>query len=281
MSTCICGGEPMLRKDAVFEYIRILKSGDIIVNMVSNGYFISDEVASKLHDLKINNVQISVDGFEENHDWLRNKKGSFEKAINAINHLISNGCEVNVACTPTTKNINEIESLVGYLADLGISGFRMQPIMPMGRAITLDEFYPTQMQYIKLSRIISKLRSMYPKVYFEWGDPSGHLALVKEGVWNKLITVSPYGDVLLSPYLPISFGNVLRHTLEEYLDAGLDEIGKIEPITQLSDLISNTENIDVSKNTKMPALYTSDLFRMDILDDNIDEKINELKKLIG
>lgn len=67
---CLCGGEPLLRKDVVFKMIEILKSGNIQnVNMVSNGFILEREIAEELKKRGVDFVQISVDGAQsESHD---------------------------------------------------------------------------------------------------------------------------------------------------------------------------------------------------------------------
>ena len=57
-----------------------------MVNIVTNGWFVdkieklSNEVLDKIPDLHIN-FGISIDGLEEKHDFIRQKKGSFKKML--------------------------------------------------------------------------------------------------------------------------------------------------------------------------------------------------------
>ena len=76
----LAGGEPMIRND-VFEIINIFKKNNDLhmVNIVTNGWFVdkieklSNEVLDKIPDLHIN-FGISIDGLEEKHDFIRQKK---------------------------------------------------------------------------------------------------------------------------------------------------------------------------------------------------------------
>ena len=113
---CFCGGEPLIRKDILIKCCELLKTssnGMIKVNMVTNGELMSKEVASDLFKVGFDTIQVSLDGADaDTHDWLRNKKGAFEKAVNAIKYLNEAGFSVGVACTPTLKNINNVEGIL-------------------------------------------------------------------------------------------------------------------------------------------------------------------------
>lgn len=58
-----------------------LSDANINVNMVSNGYLLDYDTAKKLVESGISLIQISIDGFEEDHDWLRGKIGSFKRPL--------------------------------------------------------------------------------------------------------------------------------------------------------------------------------------------------------
>ena len=83
----------MIRND-VFDIINIFKKNNDLqmVNIVTNGWFIkkikdlANEVLDKIPDLSIN-FGISIDGLEEKHDFIRQKKGSFQKCCETLEEL--------------------------------------------------------------------------------------------------------------------------------------------------------------------------------------------------
>ena len=280
---CFCGGEPLLRKDIVYEVGSLIKnSGSCSLNMVSNGLLIDEEVSRKVKEIGFNFVQISVDGFKENHDWMRNKDGAFDSAMNAIRCLKNNGMNVGVACTPTIRNIAEVPKLIEKLDSMGVNSFRMQPIMPLGRAIGITDFYPSDIDYIKLSRKLDLLSaSRKYKMEIEWGDPTQHISSMSEGYWTKGLTINAYGDIMISPYIPVSIGNVRNHSIKDYFDSGMRNIHNISSFKLLFDLMLNKGTLDVASVSNLPRLYSSSLFKMDIIDDDLQEKDHELTKIIG
>ena len=83
----------MIRND-IFEIINIFKKNNDLqmVNIVTNGWFVgkikdlANEVTEKLPDLSIN-FGISIDGLEDKHDFIRQKKGSFKKCCETLEEL--------------------------------------------------------------------------------------------------------------------------------------------------------------------------------------------------
>ena len=82
-----------------------------------------------------------------------------------------------VACTPSKVNIQEIDKLIDLCVSLGVNDFRMQPLMKMGRANTIDQYFLNEYEYFKLRRLLIKKSAEYGDIInIEWGDPLLHLA---------------------------------------------------------------------------------------------------------
>ncbi|MBE6525281.1 MAG: radical SAM protein [Thermoplasmata archaeon] len=285
LAVCICGGEPLLRKDVVYKMGSILKNrentGDLSLNMVTNGILMDAEVSRNLKEIGFNLIQVSVDGFRESHDWMRNKEGAFDSAIDAIKYLYSEGLKVGVACAPTIKNIRDIPELIGLLSELGVSSFRMQPIMPLGRATNIIEFFPSDIDYVKLSRKLKQISSsnQYPMT-IEWGDPTDHIVNMSEGNWSKSISINAYGDIMISPYIPVVIGNIRKYPLKKYLNSGISGIQKLSSLKKLFETLLKYDTLDVSKFSKLPSLYHGRMFYMDLVDDDLDLKNEELMEMM-
>lgn len=281
---CVCGGEPLLRKDLSLNLIRTLKNGGIEnVNMVSNGYLLNENYAKEIKNSGVDVVQISVDGSKPNsHDWIRNKEGSFEKAITAIKNLRKEGVKVGVACTPTKRNLDEVEELIDMLNEYGVMSFRMQPIMNLGRAKSIEEFFPSKIDYIKLSRQLNSYSNdKRYKINIEWGDPMEHIYAWSHGYKVRSLSISAYGDLMISPYIPISFGNILNHPLPQYIEAGISTAYSLDGVKELIDLMSNKNELDINSFLDVvPKLYDADFIPMDILADDIKNKCLKLKKQV-
>lgn len=256
---CLCGGEPLLNEH-IFDIIHLLNSNGIMVNMVSNGLLISEEVILKLKKAGISHIQVSIDGLGYQHDIFRNKKGAFEQVIHALKLIIANGITAMVSFCPNKLNVNTFELYVSYLYDLGCREIRSMPFLPLGRGksnsntLMLDS-YEMFLFVDKINRIQAKYKDM--KIH--WGDPLEHLMLVltTKRKYPIIMGISSVGDITLTPYIPIIVGNIKKTTLRHIWDNGyrhiwrnpeiLNIVQNVENIYQLSRFENVKYNIEVGK----------------------------------
>lgn len=283
-SICLCGGETMLRKTSIYKILDAKKEGKIKnsvnINCVSNGFLIDEETAKTLADKKINFVQISVDGATaQTHDWLRNTPGSFDKAINAIQLLVKNNIQVGVAFTPTKLNIDELANAIDLVFSLGVFQFRMQPTMNLGRARkNLNEFFLDNNDYLKIRYILDKQYKKYLPLkgaLIEWGDPLDHLHL--GNIMNVNMSIGAYGDIIPSPYMPLSVGNVKEHRLSEYINNGILNIWSNPFINTVATKLNDFMHMD-TKELGLPEIFLEENIILDILDENYENKTKSLLK---
>lgn len=270
-SLCLCGGEPMLRKNLIFKVAELVNNSSqkIMLSMVSNGYLINEEDARRLAACGIDQVQISIDGrCAESHDWLRNKSGSFDRAVNAIKMLINNDMKVATSFSPTKKNYKEFGDMVDYMHELGVCRVRTQPLMVLGRCREyLRDYLLSNSEYMKLRLLINQKMQKYIETDFsiEWGDPLAHLYnFVTRNDPVETMTVSAYGDLLVSPYLPIAFGNASNASITQYMEAGIRDAWKLPIMRRIVQHINSAEDMDVSK-IGLPEIFVSDIIELDLL----------------
>lgn len=103
----LTGGEFFTRKDAL-EIARYADQLHFVIDILSNGSLINKAVAQELAQYSVRRVQISLYGARsETHDYITQVKGSFQKTIRAIEHLINAGIKVEVACPLMNINFPE------------------------------------------------------------------------------------------------------------------------------------------------------------------------------
>ncbi len=89
----ISGGEPFLRKDLP-EILQLLRTycRPSIINIPTNGILTAriitmvETICENLSDTSIT-INLSIDGIEKQHDYIRNVKGNYQKAIDTYNVL--------------------------------------------------------------------------------------------------------------------------------------------------------------------------------------------------
>ncbi len=104
------GGDPLLRGD-IFELIKEAKNRDFSVGILGNPFLIDSDMPHQLKEAGIEHYQLSLDGLENTHDFLR-KKGSFEKTIHSIRLLKAEGIVVHIMNTLSITNQNDLLPLM-------------------------------------------------------------------------------------------------------------------------------------------------------------------------
>lgn len=255
-SVCLCGGEPLI-SPYFFDVVDILAENCGVLNFVSNGCLIRENVVKKIKRKGINVVQISLDGINEmQHDTFRGYPGAFKKAIEALKLLNKYGIETAVSTIPNKLNYKSISKLVNICVELGVSNIRSMPLIPEGRGGRIQELLLTPEEYQEYvsQLMILKEECIRKNVIVEWGDPLDHFwrmpKLGKKGVRTHTAEVKSNGDLAVSTYIPIVVGNIREHSLKEYWDCGYD---KIWTHPMVMDYINKIENIyDINNLTPKP-----------------------------
>lgn len=124
---CLSGGEPFLRKD-FFQLVDCLIENRMRYSVLTNGTLIDEKTVAEFtkgkRRLRLDSIQVSIDGSNaEIHDRSRPPK-SFDRAINALKLLIRQNFPVNVRVTINRHNINDLENIASLLIDdLGLGNF--------------------------------------------------------------------------------------------------------------------------------------------------------------
>lgn len=135
---CITGGEPFLHP-ALAEIIRLSRELGFTVGITSNGTLIDDAAGRSVVESGLNTVAISIDGLEEEHDQFRNRKGSYQKALQGIHNLLECGADPQVITVVHPGNIGSLQTLYEVLQKERVTSWRLVNIEPIGRARTNKE----------------------------------------------------------------------------------------------------------------------------------------------
>lgn len=250
---CLCGGETLLNP-YIYEAIKILTEAGIITNMVSNGYFLTKEVAQKLKLVNINSVQISVDGLGFQHDIFRNKQGAFDHAIEALINLHDANVDTMVSFCPNRLNYQNFDMFADYIKRIAFcKTIRMMPLLPSGRGKSnFEELSLSSKEQFEFVNTIKRFAFQHQDYSIEWGDPLEHLYLIllNRRRYPVVMCISANGDLKVTPYIPIKVGNLRKKSIEYYWKNGyskifddkriIEIIKKVRTILDLQD-ISETE----------------------------------------
>jgi radical SAM enzyme (rSAM/lipoprotein system) len=134
----ITGGEPLLREDLPQCGAKLREHG-FRWGMVTNGYAYTPEMQKKLLAAGIESVTLSIDGFEDSHNWMRGNNKSFAKALRALDLINSAGLYYDVVTCVNRKNIQELPELKEFLISKNVKAWRLFCIAPIGRAANDNE----------------------------------------------------------------------------------------------------------------------------------------------
>lgn len=184
LTVCITGGEPLLRKDLEDAGIEIIKRG-FKWGIVTNGLVFTPQRFKSLVQSGMTSMSFSLDGFEEQHTYLRQNPLSYQKVVDAIQTVV-NFQKLNpgyfvfdvITCVHK-KNISILPELRDFLIGMGVRQWRIFSIFPEGRAQQNDFALSTE-EYKNLMEFISDTRN--------YKNPEGksiHLNYSCEGYLGK------------------------------------------------------------------------------------------------
>lgn len=154
----LSGGEPLMRPD-IAKCAREIYDMEFPWGLVSNGWLMTPSKIEELLGAGLHGATISLDGLKEEHDWMRGRENSFERASQAIRILASEpeiGFDV-VTCV-NRKNIGKLEQIKDYLLTLGVKEWRLFTVFPAGRAVNNPDLKLLPEEFRLLMDFICKCR---------------------------------------------------------------------------------------------------------------------------
>lgn len=181
----VTGGEPLLYPR--FGELNSLLAGRPFRRvLISNGTLMRGVDLSTLH---FDEIQFSLDGLEDGHDYLRGR-GSFARAMEAMSEALGSGKQVSAATVLYSRNLGEVEELGRRLEGMGVSSWTLEFPVPEGRLRERPELMPG-------------LEEAVPLMDLEWGSGvhegaeggscGAHLASVLPS--GKLVKCDYYADI--------------------------------------------------------------------------------------
>ncbi|MEK3899142.1 radical SAM protein [Paenibacillus sp. FSL R7-0179] len=262
-SLCFFGGETLLKYDVITKMAKKFK--DVFpkgaVNLVSNGLLFNREKAEGLKNAGISLIQFSLDGIsDDSYDFIRNSNGKLSKVLESITIAKKAGLNVGIACLPHKKNLSEINSIIDYCIEHGVFELRFQPFMPLGRGD--DNFNKISLnrdEYKELLKIIDegkiKILSKSSELKIEWGDPLDHFYMLREVDYIPYININAYGEILLSPYLPLKMWDLNKASLENYIEENIPKnVLGISLVKEVLEGIFSVRDMNLSK-FNLPKIF--------------------------
>lgn len=163
----LSGGEPLMRDD-------IVQCGQAITDrgfpwgMVTNGFALTNTLFHQLLKAGMRSITVSLDGLEEEHNWMRGHRQSFERVDQAVSMMVSTpGLASDIVTCVNRRNYTKLTDIREYLIDKGVSDWRLFTVFPVGRAandpdmrLTDDEFCGV-FEFIRQTRQEGRIHASY------------------------------------------------------------------------------------------------------------------------
>ena len=153
------GGEALLRPDLEEVGLELYRR-EYPWGVVTNGFLLDERRLQSLMASGMHSITVSLDGFEEQHNWIRRHPQSFEKATAAI-RLLAQQKDIlwDVVTCVNPRNYPHLKEFREYLVSLGVPAWRLFSIFPMGRAAGNPELQFTDEQFRGLLDFIKEGRN--------------------------------------------------------------------------------------------------------------------------
>ena len=217
----ITGGEPLLRRD-LFDILGEIRRSGFEIFLLTNGTLVDSVRSRLLAALGITGVQVSIVGGEDGHDSIRGE-GSFAASASGIERLVDAGIPVTLNVTLSNLNARQMKKVIAFGSHVGARRIGFSRLVPYGRGRSL---LPQTLEQAQVRELYESLWSLEVNgLELVTGDPlasqmkirsngdAGNIAVSGCAAGVSGLTILPNGNVTPCRRLPLSLGNVRRHSL--------------------------------------------------------------------
>ena len=154
----ITGGEPLMRADLEACGREIYKKG-FPWGIVTNGLAMTQKRLKSLMAAGMHTATVSLDGLEEEHNFMRGNKHSFKYAVEAIKLMAAEKDLIfDVVTCVNRRSIKTLDQLKEMLIGLDVKQWRLFTIFPAGRAANDEELKLSSEEHRQLMEFIKHNR---------------------------------------------------------------------------------------------------------------------------
>jgi len=206
----ITGGEPLLRRELTLETVERLTAAGMMVTLNTNGWFLDAEAADRLAEAGAR-VHVSLDGASaELHDASRGVPGSWRRALEAIDLMLTRGGRVQVVHVVTPRNEATFDEFLEQMRLLAPTSVRVVPVGLIGAAAREGRW---AVDFERVRAAVDRFgHPPRPRVLMGSEVPASVVALDSA---PRAFLVRPNGAFLADSQHPFSFGDAGRQDLDE------------------------------------------------------------------
>ena len=152
------GGEPLVRCDLAKVGLELYRR-EFPWGIVTNGILLTRERFAELLAAGMHAATVSLDGFREQHTWMRGNPLAYDMAVGAIRMMAGEpGFVFDVVTCVNSRNFDDLAPFRDFLIDMGVGRWRIFTVFPVGRAACEPELRISDKQFGQLMDFIARTR---------------------------------------------------------------------------------------------------------------------------
>ncbi len=172
----LSGGDPFVHKN-IIDIIQMIVEAKIDLQL-STKQFLTDNTISRLKNIGLRSIQISIDAFENELAKIMTGVSMYAaKAFDTIKRLQKNEIEVSTNTIVTCLNAENVPELVCELYNIGVKVMRLSRYFRSAYKHS-DELFLLESQETKLREFVDNFVSKHPDIYL-------HLSGTGESIENS------------------------------------------------------------------------------------------------
>lgn len=181
------GGDPFIRSD-FFDILKYAYQQGISTKMMGNPFHLDSSTISYLQKLGVWSYQLSLDGMEKVHDWVRGP-GSFRATIQALHLLKVKRMRTVVMFTLSKHNVDDLLEVMTLVSKIGVDVFAFARLAkPCSDRHYFDKRDLSPQEYrnllLKVQDYTKILLKMGSRTHFNRKDNLWKLLLYEQGKWK-------------------------------------------------------------------------------------------------
>lgn len=152
------GGEALMRKDLEQAGLQLYKRG-YPWGVVTNGMLLDERRFDSLLRSGLHSMTISIDGFKDDHNYIRRNDASYERALRGMRLMVK---EPDIVCDVVTcvnrDNFSSLRDFREMLISEGLQRWRVFTVFPVGRGAEDPRLQLSDKQFAELMEFIRETR---------------------------------------------------------------------------------------------------------------------------
>lgn len=143
------GGDPLQRRDLfeLTDYAAAMGVNFALSPAVTD--LLDREALVKIKCAGTSSISISLDGVSgETHDVIRNRPGTFDRTIKAIQAALSLGVSVQVNTAVMKRNLHELPEIFSLIRGLGVKTWELFFLIQVGRGSAVQDLTPQEYESV-------------------------------------------------------------------------------------------------------------------------------------